>query len=625
MRAGFRARLFAGLLVTLVAVGAVQYFFLADDQENQVALDERMVVRADAMALARFYTATTPGEVPLNAVNRYLRSIAARPGNDSAKLVDGNGTTIASGKALGVGALEKDPHVRATLRRGSTYSGRARDYARGSDGHLLYSAPVNLPRGRHALVVTQRRQIVDDRVADLQRTLMLILLGGVALAVPTFYLVGGRSLVRLHRAALERATRDGLTDLGNHRAFQEELERAVALAQRHGDELALAVFDLDDFKFENDRYGHSHGDRLLGNAAAVLGQGRTEDRAFRIGGDEFALLLPRTSKHAARLVVNRRMAALEEAASITVSCGVAVLGPETDDAESLREQADAAVYEAKRRGGGCNVSFAEIEGESQVVTIAKVRELRRLLEEGRLGAVYQPIWDLARGAPFAYEALARPNDAYGLNGPGEAFEVAGAIGRSPDLDELCYQAILKGAKDLPKDTLLFMNVAPQTLDHGRLAGDTLVRIVRAAGLEPERIVIEITEQYGGRTDRIVREARRLRGLGFKLALDDVGAGNSGLEMLRQLEVDFVKVDRAVIVGALEDAGSRAVLVAIMAFAHQTGSYVIAEGIEDVEMLELVRDPSVGGVVRPAAQGVQGYYLGRPAALNETLEAPLEKA
>jgi EAL domain-containing protein (putative c-di-GMP-specific phosphodiesterase class I) len=198
--------------------------------------------------------------------------------------------------------------------------------------------------------------------------------------------------------------------------------------------------------------------------------------------------------------------------------------------------------------------------------------------------------------------------------PALAFEVAERIGRAHVLDALCRRAVLARAHELPPGVLLFLNVSPQSLDQDELAGDALVRAVRAAGLEPGSVVLEITERSAARLDRVVREAVRLRALGFKIALDDVGAGNAGLEMLRSLPVDFVKIDRAVIVASGKGGSARAVLHAVVSFAAEVGAFVIAEGIENEAMLAHVREPGHRpDVIRPAGvHGVQGYLLGRPS-------------
>src|SRR5262249_24313712 len=160
-----------------------------------------------------------------------------------------------------------------------------------------------------------------------------------------------------------------------------------------------------------------------------------------------------------------------------------------------------------------------------------------------------PIWNLGSGSLLGVEALTRPEPESGLSNPAQAFDVAERIGRVHDLDVLCVTSALRSAGEIPPGALLFLNIAPQTLalDAG---ADWLLGGVRAAGVGPERVVIEVTECFGGRTASVLKALRRLREQGFKLALDDVGAGNSGLEMLREVGAEFVKLDRSIVVAAL---------------------------------------------------------------------------
>lgn len=612
MRSSFHARLLATLLLTLAALGAIQFLVLSRETRQSDLKQDKMRQRADAVAVARTYKITVPGEVPLNNVNRYLRAIQERPGTDGAELVDEKGQRRAAGTVLGIGIADPDSHVKATLASGRAFGGRADDFGE-SGGHMIFVTPVKLPGQKpHALVVRQKRSLVDSRISDIRATLILILLGGALLAVPLFYVLGGRSLGRLHRAAVQRASRDGLTDLPNHRAFQDELDLALSLARRHSQPLTLALYDLDDFRFQNDRLGHGAADAMLESVAASLRGGRKEDRAFRIGGDEFALILPHTDEEFARVAVAGVIERLPADSEVSLSVGLAGISPEVGDAVGMRAQADAALAEAKRRGGG-TVTFSELE-DARVLTAVKVRAVRELLTDPDVDAAYQPILDVDGISTIGFEGLARPSHKYGLDGPGEAFDVAAAIGRSAELDEICRHAVVSQARNLPGGTLLFLNIAPQSLDDRRMDAESLARLVRSAGLEPERVVLEVTERFSGRISRLIAEANKLRDAGFKLALDDVGAGNSGLQMLRELDFDFVKIDREVLVRAASDVTARGVLVSITAFAGETGACVIAEGIEDEAMWELARHPSPGGHQNPGAQGVQGFFFGRPGQL-----------
>ena len=611
---GFGVRLLLALGLALVVVGVVQYVVLSRHTEQQFIESAASGYRADAATLeAAYQQAIGEGKshrAALEAVLEDAEDIAHRPGIKKMEFIDARGRVLAARDPNDVG--EVDPEDISVVRSGEGYTGPERDEDE-DPSQFEFDTLVRLPSGVYEFEVDEDGAPLGQQLAKLRAIIVLLVLLGCVVALPTFYLVGGRRLGQLHRAALARARRDGLTDLGNHLAFQEELRHAVAHALRYREPLTLALLDLDDFKLANDRYGHGHGDRLLAELAGLLSAGRASDRAFRIGGDEFAMILSGTELAGAEVRLNAiRDAAPGRLAGLTLSCGLASLDADTLDADSLQEQADAAVYEAKRRGRNQVVAFAGLD-DTVIVTPAKARAVHELLANGVPTVAFQPIWDLDGHRVLGYEALARPSHEQELAGPGEAFEVAERIGRAHELDARCREAVLSRAGELPDDALLFLNVSPQTLDHDLLAGNRLVRAVEAAGLRPERVVLELTERSSARVDHVVREARRLRDLGFKLALDDVGAGNAGLEMLRSLEVDFVKIDRDVVRNALVQRGARAVLLAIVAFAGEVGTYVIAEGIEDHAMLDLVRrSDGVGFAAAGRVHGAQGYLLGRPS-------------
>ncbi len=345
--------------------------------------------------------------------------------------------------------------------------------------------------------------------------------------------------------------------------------------------------------------------------ADVLRASRAGDRGYRIGGDEFAILLPGADAEGARTAGRRIARALREA-NTRGSLGVAQLRP-GQSGGGLQAEADAALYEAKRQGGGRVVSFDEIRDIVSVVAPEKTEAVRGLIEEGRLETVFQPIWDFRSQRLLGLEALTRPDPDYGFSGPAEAFDVAAQIGQVRALDIVCAEHALETAPELPPGALLFLNVSPPTLD--RTGNNWLIEAVRRSGVPPERIVLELTERFGGRTAAIVRSLELLREHGFRLALDDVGAGNSGLERLRAIDMEFVKLDRGIIAAAQTEPNARAVLMAMVTFANETGAYVIAEGIEDQDLLEFVR--SIGSEERPASaiiQGGQGFELGRPESM-----------
>src|SRR6202035_1489336 len=279
-------------------------------------------------------------------------------------------------------------------------------------------------------------------------------------------------------------------------------------------------------------------------------------------------------------------------------------------------------YEAKREGGNRAVHFDEIQAHVMVTTSETKEAVRRLVDEGRLTTVFQPIWNLETESMLGMEALTRPAPAHRLSAAAEAFDVAEQLGRVHQLDVLCVESALRMAPELPSGVLLFVNVAPLTLDLDAETDDWLRLAVEGAGLEPKQVVIEVTERFGGRTASVVASLRRLREQGFRIAVDDVGTGNAGLEMLRQLDAEFVKIDRSIVAAAATEPGARAVLMAIAPFARQTGAFVIAEGIEDEDTLEFLRSIDERELsAETIIQGGQGFRLGRPSTTLSTEASP----
>jgi diguanylate cyclase (GGDEF)-like protein len=608
----FGLRLFAAIAATLAVIGLLASVVLTDQLKRRQIADYARTQQADVKTFEATGREFRDPHITVREVAEVLDAIGRRPGTLEALLIDRGRVVRASGtEESTVGGHDSDPRIDAALDHGERYAGREADPD--EDGrNFEFVAPVDLPGGRYAFEVSYDYRVLEGQLSDIRRTLAL--LGALALVIGSavFYAVGGRALMRSHRSALQRATLDGLTDLPDQRAFHDELPQAVASATRHRVPLALAVLDLDDFKYLNDRYGHPRGDALLRRVAAVLRAGRSGDRAYRIGGDEFAVLLPHTDTEGARTVGRRLMGALgEEGAAVSVGVSMLHSG---QGAEALRAEADAALYEAKRRGGNGVTHFDDIREDVVITTSDKLDAVRRLIDERGVATVFQPIWDLDAGRLLGLEALTRPDPAYGLSGPAEAFDVAEQIGRVHDLDVVCAEHALRVAPQLPQDALLFLNIAPQTLDLDADADDWLKLVVERAGLPIERVVVEVTERFGARTVSVIKCLERLRGQGFKLALDDVGTGNAGLEMLRMVGAEYVKIDSSIVTAAATEPNARAVLMAMATFAWQTGSFVIAEGIEDPETLAFVRgidDHHVraGHVI----QGGQGYGLGRPSA------------
>lgn len=607
---GFGLRLFLALVVALALVGAAGYKLISDRLYEQQLDSYARTQRADADGFEAIAHQDARPAVAIREIDELLDLLGRRPGAVEALLIGpGNVVQGSNIEALN-GKRDSDPRIEATLRSGSSYSGHEADPSRPS-ANFEFVTPVTLPGGRYALEISYDNESFEAQLAGVQQVLLLVMALAVFGVAGLFYLLGGRTLLRHHRLALQRATRDGLTDIPNHRAFEDELAQATVAAGRNQDALALALLDIDNFKLTNDRHGHTQGDALLRRVAALLRDCRAANRAYRIGGDEFALLMPNTDEQGARILARRLIRTLNET-DAAASIGVATMRAGYS-AEELRAEADAALYEAKRRGGKGFVSFVEICDHVSVTTTSKREAVRGLVEERRLTTLFQPIWNLGSGELLGIEALTRPDPSYGLSGPAEAFDIAEQIGCVHELDELCATRALMAASDLPEGALLFVNVTPKTLELDSDGNEWLHSGVERAGLAPGQVVVEVTERIGARTVPVIKSLDHLRKRGFRLALDDVGTGNAGLEMLRKIGAEYVKLDRSIVAAAATEPNARAVLMAMATFARQTGAFVIAEGIENEETLEFLRSMEAPNA-QPGTiiQGGQGFELGYPS-------------
>lgn len=424
------------------------------------------------------------------------------------------------------------------------------------------------------------------------------------------------------------STTDSLTGLGNHRAFQEMLRDRTSGRTGAGSTGALVMVDLDRFKEANDLRGHAEGDEIL-RAVGDLLASIFPKRAYRIGGDEFAAIAPsyvEATKRAERLVLSlrQRIPGITASAGVTgwdpgsfeVSAGAPLAEDDTSeggfDANLVCAQADAALRWAKREGRNHWVGYPDIADRvGGVASAKKSQAVRRLIQqETGISTVFQPIWGLD-GRLRACEALSRFAPELGLEGPEEAFDIANQDGRTLELDRLCFDAAVQNAKSLPASVLLFINISPSALIDQRFSAERLVAAARRQYRPPSSIVLEVTERAEVPLDVLQERIAELREAGFGIALDDVGAGNAGLEMMRRMPVDWIKIDHSIVQAAPTDAVARGMMRALVAFAGEAEATVVTEGIEDPDELAVVRAVMRRGHTRNAEVLAQGYYLGRP--------------
>jgi len=421
------------------------------------------------------------------------------------------------------------------------------------------------------------------------------------------------------------AEHDALTKLPNRMVFNRQLEEAMTLEYQFGQKVAVLLADLDNFKDVNDVLGHDSGDALLVACGDIIARSLPEKALLsRIGGDEFAIILPFDGPIAAlHDVCDTIFAALRNPVTVNghkvecrVSVGAAVFPFHGQSPTELFKNADIALYEAKARGRGQLTVFSlEMKQETQR-RVAMVNLGRRAVETDSILPYYQLQVALDGDRPIGFEALLRRRDRQGrICAPSSilaAFddpEVAEAIG------EAMLKAVLadmRAAEDRGIDMgTVSVNFSTAEFRSATFI-DRLTNRISDAGIDFSRIMIEVTESVflGRQVDNAAQTIRKLDELGFKIALDDFGTGYASLVHLRQLPVDTLKIDQSFIRTLAENRDDLAIVDAILNLGASLGLNVIAEGIETQAQLDILRAHNL--------KYAQGYLFAHPLPIAEAL-------
>jgi diguanylate cyclase (GGDEF)-like protein/PAS domain S-box-containing protein len=445
---------------------------------------------------------------------------------------------------------------------------------------------------------------------------------------------------RRHEAELRHlADHDPLTGLLNRRSFERELERHVALVERYGSRGAAMVLDLDHFKTINDTLGHGVGDELIGRVAGALrGRLRESDVLARLGGDEFAVLLPEGGREEAVEVALSVLEAVRgqavlassgRARRVSASIGIALFAPgRRMSGDAVLVEADLAMYEAKEAGRD-RYAVAEGGGVDGALgaRISWADRIRDALAEDGFVLHAQPIVDVASGRTGQYELLLRMIDLDGeLIPPGAFLPVAERFDLIGEIDRWVVRralAMLAEAGAAGHDITVEVNLS------GRSTGDPellalIERELRATGVDPARLIFEITETTAVANIPAAQEfAARLAELGCRFALDarpkagdeaagrGRGAGFGSFYYLKHLPFDYLKIDGEFVRHCATDPTDQLVIQAVVDIARGLGKRTVAEQAGDEATLALLRELGV--------DQAQGYFLGRPAPLDEWLD------
>jgi diguanylate cyclase (GGDEF)-like protein/PAS domain S-box-containing protein len=449
--------------------------------------------------------------------------------------------------------------------------------------------------------------------------------GRVTGAVMVFHDVSSARALSVRMSYL--AQHDSLTDLPNRALLNDRLHRAIVLAERHRQRLAVLFLDVDRFKHINDSVGHVIGDRLLQSLAQrLLTCVRSSDTVSRQGGDEFVILLSEVT-HAADAAVSaeKLLLALSEPhridqheLEVTVSIGIATYPDDGTDAEALLKRADFAMYHAKDSGRN-NYQFFEPKMNVRAIKRQSLEnDLRHAMERREFALHYQPKVNLLDGAITGIEALIRwHHPQRGLVLPAQFIPIAEECGFIVPigqwvLRESCQQAKLWQDADLPAARVAINVSTVELRSKGFLTG--LRAILVETGLNPIHLELELTETF------LMQDAtstaavlRAIHELGVRLTLDDFGTGYSSLSHLKRFPIRTLKIDRSFVRNVTTDADDASIVSAVINMAKSLDMCVVAEGVETPGQLAFLREQN-------CPEG-QGYYFSRPMTAGEFTQLP----
>jgi diguanylate cyclase (GGDEF)-like protein/PAS domain S-box-containing protein len=422
------------------------------------------------------------------------------------------------------------------------------------------------------------------------------------------------------------AERDALTGLYNRHRFNDELARMIADAQRHDSRVALLFFDLDDFKYINDTFGHRAGDAMLIRVAGeVAGQVRRNEMFARLGGDEFAILVPEISEEMLRVLAERITRSIAmvrfqfegQSLRLTSSLGIAVYPEHADNVEDLIARADTAMYQAKEAGKNAwRIYRSDLDTTSQMVKRMSWNDrILHALEHDLMELQFQGVYAAGNRALSHFEVLVRMRDKDDpalLLMPGQFIPVAEKSGKILDIDRWVLRQAIQLLADVDSIPALAVNISGRSFDEPLLP-QFIAGELKRCGVAPRRLIVELTETSAVSD---LHDAQRfieaLHQAGCGVSLDDFGTGFSSFAYLKHLQVDSVKIDGLFIRNLPKEHDNQLFVKAMVTVARGLHRVTIAECVEDEETIIMLRGFGV--------DCVQGYYLEKPGAEHPMLVA-----
>lgn len=475
----------------------------------------------------------------------------------------------------------------------------------------------SLRKLREGHVQTLDSVLVDrlGRRKDVTMTTVPMLQGGIVIGA--FAIARDRTEQREQLAEIERLSgRDSLTNLVNRSRLVDCLEEALMAARKSEASVAVLLLDVDRFKVINDSLGHSAGDRLLRSVAERLIQTvREQDVVARMGGDEFAVIMPNSDAACAGLVAQRVLDEWREPLAqdgfefrVTASIGISISPTDGLDAETLLRHADLALYRAKDVGRNGFQFYSAVSKADALDRLFYQNGLHKALENDEFVVHYQPQINTREGTVPGVEALVRwQHPERGLIPPADFIPVAEETGLIMQIGEHVMRTACAQNKRWQEAGIGPFRVAvnlSMLQFHQHNLVESVRQILADTGLDPKYLELEITESMAMHNeDYIMEKLHALKRLGIHISIDDFGTGYSSLGYLKKFPVDTLKIDRSFVQDITFDLDGAAIVSAVIAIARSLSIDVIAEGVELLEQLEFLQ--------RNQCVRIQGYLFSPP--------------